>query len=55
MHFRRVVTEQRWLTEDELDASELDVEAQVDAAFAAAEASPWPDVSLVTADVYTTY
>jgi TPP-dependent pyruvate/acetoin dehydrogenase alpha subunit len=53
--FRRIVTEQRRLTDDELDGVARDVEAEVEAAFAAAEAAPWPDVSLVTADVYTTY
>jgi acetoin:2,6-dichlorophenolindophenol oxidoreductase subunit alpha len=55
VRFRTIVTEHGRLTGDELDAIEHDVEAQVEAAFAAAEASPWPDVSLVTADVYTTY
>jgi pyruvate dehydrogenase E1 component alpha subunit len=53
--FRKVVTEQRRLTHGQLDGIEHDVDAEVEEAFAAAKASPWPDVSLVTADVYTTY
>lgn len=36
-----------------LDAIEHTVQVEVDAAFAAAVAAPWPDVSQVTADVYT--
>jgi hypothetical protein len=31
------------------------VEHEVATAFASAEAAPWPDLSLLTADVYTTY
>ena len=37
-----------------LDAVERNVVEEVAAAFAAAEAAPWPDISQVTADVYTT-
>lgn len=36
-----------------LDAIERTVATEVDLAFAAAEAAPWPDVSQLTADVYT--
>ena len=36
-----------------LDGIERSVQAEVDAAFAAAEAAPWPDISQVTTDVYT--
>ncbi len=36
-----------------LDAIEQTVATEVDLAFAAAEAAPWPDVSQLTADVYT--
>lgn len=44
---------------DRLDPAVMDeiegrVAREVDAAFAAADAAPWPDVSQVTADVYTT-
>jgi TPP-dependent pyruvate/acetoin dehydrogenase alpha subunit len=55
LRFRTTVTERQWLDGDRLDAVEADASAEVDAAFAAAAAAPWPDVSLVTADVYTTY
>jgi pyruvate dehydrogenase E1 component alpha subunit len=55
LRFRTTVTEQHWLTADELDDVEHAVEEEVTAAFAAAEAAPWPDLSLMTADVYTTY
>jgi TPP-dependent pyruvate/acetoin dehydrogenase alpha subunit len=37
-----------------LDAIATASRTEVDAAFAAAQAAPWPDLSLVTADVYTT-
>jgi acetoin:2,6-dichlorophenolindophenol oxidoreductase subunit alpha len=36
-----------------LDVIERTVATEVDLAFAAAEAAPWPDVSQLTADVYT--
>jgi TPP-dependent pyruvate/acetoin dehydrogenase alpha subunit len=53
--FRAIVTEHRWLDESELDTVEAEVEHEVATAFASAEAAPWPDLSLLTADVYTTY
>ncbi|MGH9137089.1 MAG: thiamine pyrophosphate-dependent dehydrogenase E1 component subunit alpha [Acidimicrobiales bacterium] len=52
--FRTTVTYRGLLGSDELDAVDAEAAAEVDAAFAAAEAAPWPDISLVTADVYTT-
>jgi TPP-dependent pyruvate/acetoin dehydrogenase alpha subunit len=55
LRFRAVVTERRLLHDDQLDAVDADATAEVDAAFSAAEAAPWPDLALVTADVYTTY
>jgi TPP-dependent pyruvate/acetoin dehydrogenase alpha subunit len=42
------------LPTDTLDAIDSASRAEVDAAFTAAQAAPWPDLSLVTADVYTT-
>lgn len=39
----------------ELDAIEADVAREVDDAFRAAEGAPWPDASVVTADVYTNW
>lgn len=53
--FRTIVTEEGLLEAKQLDAIEVAVAGEVAAAFAAAEAAPWPDLSLVTADVYTTY
>ncbi len=55
VRFRTIVTQQRLLEAHQLDAVEAEVAGEVAAAFAAAAAAPWPDVSLVTADVYTTY
>lgn len=43
------------LAEEELDRIDADATREVDAAFVAAQAAPWPDLALVTADVYTTY
>jgi TPP-dependent pyruvate/acetoin dehydrogenase alpha subunit len=40
---------------EELDAIDEDVRQEVEQAFAAAQAAPWPDLAAVTADVYTTY
>ena len=42
-------------TRAELDTVEAEVEHEVATAFASAEAAPWPDLALLTADVYTTY
>lgn len=53
--FRTTVTSRGWISSHELDAVDATAVAEVDAAFAAAEAAPWPDVALVTADVYTNY
>jgi acetoin:2,6-dichlorophenolindophenol oxidoreductase subunit alpha len=48
----RAQTAQR-LSMSTLDEIERSVQIEVDTAFAAAVAAPWPDVSQVTADVYT--
>jgi len=48
----RVATKER-LDADGLDEIEREVADEVAAAFVAAEAAPWPDLSQVTADVYT--
>lgn len=53
--FRKMVAERQLLEDTQLDAIESKAAADVAAAFDAAAAAPWPDTSLVTADVYTTY
>jgi TPP-dependent pyruvate/acetoin dehydrogenase alpha subunit len=42
------------LADDVLDAIDAESRTEVDAAFDAAQAAPWPDPALVLADVYTT-
>jgi pyruvate dehydrogenase E1 component alpha subunit len=54
-HFRERVIQQGWLATDELDATDSQVTAAIDAAIAFAAESPWPDPSEVTADVYVSY
>ncbi len=53
--FRTIVAERQLLEDAQLDEVEAEAAAEVTAAFATAAAAPWPDLSLVTADVYTTY
>jgi pyruvate dehydrogenase E1 component alpha subunit len=52
--FRARVTADAGLPAETLDRIEVEVRHEVDAAFAAAAAAPWPDLKMVTADVYTT-
>jgi TPP-dependent pyruvate/acetoin dehydrogenase alpha subunit len=52
--FRVRVAGEVKLPSDTLDRIEVEVRHEVDAAFAAAAAAPWPDLATVTADVYTT-
>jgi acetoin:2,6-dichlorophenolindophenol oxidoreductase subunit alpha len=51
--FRRA-TETR-VRADELDAIDAEVAREVAAAFVAAEAAPWPDPAMLTADVYASW
>ena len=46
---------ERGLDRDRLDAIQVEVQAEVDAAFAAGEAAPWPDPSEIVDDVYVSY
>jgi len=39
----------------ELDAIDRAMEAEVQAAFAAAESAPWPDAGSLTTDVYAAW
>lgn len=55
LRFRMIVAERHLLEDAQLDDVDSEAAAEVAAAFATAVAAPRPDVSLVTADVYTTY
>ncbi|MGH8926600.1 MAG: thiamine pyrophosphate-dependent dehydrogenase E1 component subunit alpha [Acidimicrobiia bacterium] len=52
--FRTRVAAEAWVPAETLDRIEGEVRDEVDAAFASAAAAPWPDLEMVTADVYTT-
>lgn len=52
--FRALMAAEAGLPVDMLDQIELEVRDEVEGAFAAAAAAPWPDLEMVTADVYTT-
>ncbi|HEX2913110.1 MAG TPA: thiamine pyrophosphate-dependent dehydrogenase E1 component subunit alpha [Chloroflexia bacterium] len=54
-YFRKSVTEQGLLTNEELDKIERKVAADIDGAVAFADSSPYPALDEVTSDVYVSY
>ena len=55
VNFRERVTSEGWLSSERLDAIDAEVLELVDRAVAEAQASPLPDASEITTDVYATY
>lgn len=52
--FRARVGAEGGMSVETLDRIEVEIRDEVDAAFVSAAAAPWPDLAMVTADVYTT-
>lgn len=52
--FRARVGAEGGMSVEALDRIEVEIRDEVDAAFVSAAAAPWPDLAMVTADVYTT-
>jgi pyruvate dehydrogenase E1 component alpha subunit len=53
--FRERVSEMQILENDQLDAIDAEIAAEVEGAVASAAAAAWPDVSRLTEDVYVSY
>jgi len=53
--FRGTVTSAGRMTDAQLDDIDARVQVEVDAAFHKAEQAPWPDLSVLTSDVYASY